>query len=57
LEARGQTLSSFDASWFYSDSHNDLPLMKLVDHPVAVNADPVLTEYAKANGWPLMSLR
>ena len=57
LEAREQTMQSFDATWFYSDSHNDLPLMKLVDHPVAVNADPVLTEYAKANGWPLMSLR
>ncbi len=57
LEARGQRMQDFDATWFYSDSHNDLPLMKLVDHPVAVNADPVLTEYAKANGWPLMSLR
>jgi HAD superfamily hydrolase (TIGR01490 family) len=57
LEARGETLQSFDATWFYSDSHNDLPLMKLVDHPVAVDADPVLTEYAKANGWPRISLR
>jgi HAD superfamily hydrolase (TIGR01490 family) len=57
LESRGETLQSFDATWFYSDSHNDLPLMKLVDHPVAVDADPVLTEYAKANGWPRISLR
>jgi HAD superfamily hydrolase (TIGR01490 family) len=57
LEARGQTMQSFGETWFYSDSHNDLPLMKLVDHPVAVNADPVLTEYAEANGWPLISLR
>lgn len=57
LEARGETLQSFEATWFYSDSHNDLPLMKLVDHPVAVDADPQLTEYAKANGWPLISLR
>ena len=57
LEARGQSMESFDATWFYSDSHNDLSLMKLVNHPVAVNADPILTEYAKANGWPLMSLR
>ena len=57
LEARGETLQSFEATWFYSDSHNDLPLMKLVDHPVAVDADPQLTEYAKANGWPRISLR
>jgi HAD superfamily hydrolase (TIGR01490 family) len=57
LENRGQTLQSFDASWFYSDSHNDLPLMKLVDHPVAVDADPRLREYATANGWPVISLR
>ncbi len=57
LEARGETLQSFDATWFYSDSHNDLPLMKLVDHPVAVDADPQLTEYAKANNWPIISLR
>jgi HAD superfamily hydrolase (TIGR01490 family) len=57
LEARGQTMQSFGTTWFYSDSHNDLPLMKLVDHPVAVNADPILTEYAEANGWPLISLR
>lgn len=57
LEARGQRLQSFDATWFYSDSHNDLPLMKLVDHPVAVDADPILTEHARANSWPLISLR
>jgi len=57
LSTRGQTLQSFEASWFYSDSHNDLPLMKLVDHPVAVNADPQLKEYAEANGWPVISLR
>jgi HAD superfamily hydrolase (TIGR01490 family) len=57
LEARGQSLQSFRESWFYSDSHNDLPLMKLVSRPVAVDADPQLTEYAKANGWPLVSLR
>lgn len=57
LQARGQTMEDFGKTWFYSDSHNDLSLLKLVNHPVAVNADPVLTDYAKANGWPLMSLR
>jgi len=44
-------------SWFYSDSHNDLPLLKLVDNPVAVDPDEKLTEFAKASGWPIISLR
>lgn len=52
-----QQLSDFKVSYFYSDSHNDLPLMKLVTNPVAVDADETLTDYAKANGWPLISLR
>jgi HAD superfamily hydrolase (TIGR01490 family) len=57
LSARNQSLEDFGTTWFYSDSHNDLPLMKLVDCPVAVNADPSLTEYAKAHDWPQISLR
>ena len=57
LAERGQTLADFAVSYFYSDSHNDLPLMKLVTNPVAVDADPQLTEYAKNHDWPLMSLR
>ncbi len=57
LAERGQRLSDFEASYFYSDSHNDLPLMKLVTHPVAVDADPTLTEYAKQQKWPQISLR
>ena len=57
LALRGQTLSSFETSYFYSDSHNDLPLMKLVTNPVAVDADATLTEYAQQQGWPHISLR
>ena len=57
LAARGQTLSSFETSYFYSDSHNDLPLMKLVTNPVAVDADATLTEYAQQQGWSHISLR
>lgn len=57
LAARGQTLADFDTTYFYSDSHNDLPLMKLVTNPVAVDADPTLTAYASEHGWPLISLR
>ncbi|MCW9013015.1 MAG: HAD-IB family hydrolase [Gammaproteobacteria bacterium] len=44
-------------SWFYSDSHNDLPLLKLVDNPVAVDPDDQLTEFARAQNWPIISLR
>ena len=44
-------------SWFYSDSHNDLPLLKLVDNPVAVDPDEKLTEFASAANWPIISLR
>ncbi len=57
LKARGQQLSDFETSYFYSDSHNDLPLMKLVTNPVAVDADPQLIAHAEANGWPSISLR
>ncbi|KRT54273.1 histidinol-phosphatase [endosymbiont of Ridgeia piscesae] len=44
-------------SWFYSDSHNDLPLLEQVDHPVAVDPDPSLAETARQRGWPVISLR
>ena len=57
LAARGQTLADFETSYFYSDSHNDLPLMKLVTNPVAVDADETLASYASEHGWPLISLR
>lgn len=57
LQERGETLKSFDASWFYSDSHNDLPLMELVDHPVAVDPDPTLLAHAQQHHWPIISLR
>ena len=57
LAERGQQLTDFEQSYFYSDSHNDLPLMKLVTHPVAVDADAKLTDYAQQHGWPHISLR
>ena len=57
LAARGQTLADFETSYFYSDSHNDLPLMKLVTNPVAVDADETLASYASEHGWPMISLR
>lgn len=57
LAERSKQLSDFEISYFYSDSHNDLPLMKLVTNPVAVDADEILTVYAQEQTWPLISLR
>jgi len=45
------------SSWFYSDSHNDLPLLEQVSNPVAVDPDDKLAQAARARGWPLISLR
>jgi phosphoserine phosphatase len=44
-------------SYFYSDSHNDLPLLELVDNPVAINGDPILTAAANENGWTNLDWR
>lgn len=44
-------------SWFYSDSHNDLPLLERVDHPVAVDPDETLSHHAHRRGWPVVTLR
>lgn len=57
LAAQGKTMQDFEAIWFYSDSHNDLPLLLLVDHPVAVDPDPTLETYALGRGWPIITLR
>ncbi len=43
--------------WFYSDSHNDLPLLERVTHPVAVDPDDTLRQQAETKGWPVISLR
>ena len=44
-------------SYFYSDSHNDLPLLELVDNPVAINGDPILMAAANENGWTNLDWR
>ena len=44
-------------SYFYSDSHNDLPLLELVDNPVAINGDLILTAVANENGWTNLDWR
>ena len=48
---------SLEGSCFYSDSHNDLPLLNLVDKPIAVDPDDQLRAAAEAAGWPVISLR
>jgi HAD superfamily hydrolase (TIGR01490 family) len=52
-----QTGHSLQGSYFYSDSHNDLPLLEIVDNPVAVDADEKLSATASDRGWPIISLR
>ncbi len=54
LEVCGESLSG---AWFYSDSHNDAPLLEKVDNPVAVDPDSMLEAMALKNDWPVMSLR
>jgi HAD superfamily hydrolase (TIGR01490 family) len=44
-------------SYFYSDSHNDVPLLEMVANPVAVDPDDTLREIADRRGWKIMSLR
>jgi HAD superfamily hydrolase (TIGR01490 family) len=53
----GRNGLSLADSWFYSDSYQDLPLLSLVEHPVAVDPDDKLRAHASLRGWPVMSLR
>jgi len=57
LESKGLWWGSFTESWFYSDSHNDLPLLEKVTKPVVVDADETLLQHAVIHGWPRISLR
>ena len=56
LETIGKPLGSFERSYFYSDSHNDIPLLSVVTHPVATNPNAALTTHATSLGWPLLRL-
>ena len=47
---------SLEGSSFYSDSHNDIPLLKKVSHPFAVDPDEKLEAYAKAQNWKILKL-
>jgi len=57
LASLGRRLSDYAESAFYSDSHNDLPLLERVTRPVAVDPDEQLAAMARQRGWAVMSLR
>ena len=44
-------------STFYSDSHNDIPLLEIVDTPIAVDPDDELRALAEKNSWQIRSFR
>jgi HAD superfamily hydrolase (TIGR01490 family) len=56
LEKIGTPLGGFGRSHFYSDSHNDIPLLSVVTHPVATNPNAALSTHAASLGWPLLHL-
>lgn len=53
LEWLDQEEENLEGASFYSDSRNDLPLLRKVDFPHVVNPDPALREEAEKNGWPI----
>ena len=56
LAQRGQCLAQFRESWFYTDSRNDIPLLSVVTHPVAVNPDPTLAQVATEKHWATLQI-
>lgn len=48
---------NLDGSYFYSDSFNDLPLLEIVDTPIAVDPDEKLADIAKERDWSVISLK
>lgn len=56
LAARGHALADFPESSFYSDSHNDLPLLERVTRPIAVDPDAELLKAARERHWEVISL-
>jgi HAD superfamily hydrolase (TIGR01490 family) len=56
LERMGMPFDAFARSHFYSDSHNDIPLLSVVSHPVATNPNAALASHASTQGWPLLHL-
>lgn len=57
LESMAMDFASFEQTWFYSDSANDIPLLEQVSNPVAVDPCVALRLRAETVGWPIISLR
>lgn len=55
LEIAEENDLDLSASWAYSDSANDIPMLSTVGNPVAVNPDRALRAHAKAHGWPIVT--
>lgn len=56
LASLGKSLADFGRSYFYSDSHNDIPLLAKVTDPVATNPDDTLRTHAREQGWRILDL-
>ncbi|MFM0646156.1 HAD-IB family hydrolase [Paraburkholderia bryophila] len=56
LASLGKTWRDFGHSYFYSDSHNDIPLLEKVTDPIATNPDDTLRAHAQAKGWRILEL-
>ena len=52
-----KTEHNLQESYGYSDSHNDIPLLKAVTYPFAVDPDESLKSYAQQKNWPVISFR
>jgi HAD superfamily hydrolase (TIGR01490 family) len=52
-----ETGHDLHGAYFYSDSHNDIPLLELVDTPMVVDGDEQLLDHAKQKNWKCISLR
>ena len=57
LNEKNLPFDDFEKTFFYSDSQNDIPLLKIVSNPVATNPDEVLQKEAIKNKWPIITLK
>ncbi|MDU0809967.1 MAG: HAD family hydrolase [Burkholderia sp.] len=56
LSTLGKKIDDFKHSYFYSDSHNDIPLLEKVTDPIATNSDDALRSYARQRKWRILDL-
>ena len=57
LQAMADQGLDLAASYAYSDSATDLPMLEAVGHPVAVNPDRELRKFAEEHEWPIMEFK